>query len=133
MFRPSCENCYYTNLRRPSDITIADFWGWDKTDAKINSDNKGVSLVLCSTKKGNDIFDRILNIINYIPADIENCLQPNLQSPTKMYGKNVLFESDYKKYGFDYIAHRYGNIGWRYYAKRFIQKVKTAIRLMLRK
>lgn len=30
MFRQSCEKCHYTNTRRPSDITIADFWGVGK-------------------------------------------------------------------------------------------------------
>ncbi|KAA6327270.1 NAD(P)H-quinone oxidoreductase subunit I [termite gut metagenome] len=31
ILRPSCEICRYTNIYRPSDITIADFWGWEKT------------------------------------------------------------------------------------------------------
>ncbi len=30
MFRSSCGKCHFTNTKRPSDITIADFWGWQK-------------------------------------------------------------------------------------------------------
>lgn len=34
MFRHSCGVCHFTNLHRPSDITIADYWGWQRTDRK---------------------------------------------------------------------------------------------------
>lgn len=30
MFRHSCGKCHFTNIQRPSDITIADFWGIEK-------------------------------------------------------------------------------------------------------
>ena len=42
MFRHSCGECHYTNLRRTADITLADFWGWEKIDNEINKDDKGV-------------------------------------------------------------------------------------------
>lgn len=51
MYRYSCGKCHFCNTIRPSDITIADFWGWEKTDADINKDDKGVSLVLVNTEK----------------------------------------------------------------------------------
>lgn len=51
MFRHSCGKCHFANTQRPSDITIADFWGWEKTDPEFNKDNKGVSLVLVNTEK----------------------------------------------------------------------------------
>ena len=49
MYRQSCENCFFCNTIRPSDITIADFWGWEKTNPGFNLDNKGVSLLLINT------------------------------------------------------------------------------------
>lgn len=30
MLRYCCGSCPYTNLQHPSDITIADFWGYQK-------------------------------------------------------------------------------------------------------
>lgn len=30
--RHSCGNCHFCNIHRPSDITIADFWGWKRQD-----------------------------------------------------------------------------------------------------
>ena len=87
MFRPSCGKCHYANTKRPSDITIADVWGWDKTDPNINA----------------------------IPAKLEDCLQPNLCRPSLESHLRCKFEKDYRKYGFKYVYYRYGNIGpiWR--------------------
>lgn len=56
MLRPSCGNCHYTNLKRPSDITLADFWGWEKTNPNINIDDKGISLMLINSAKGFNIY-----------------------------------------------------------------------------
>lgn len=53
-FRYSCGKCHFCNTRRPSDITIADYWGWQKTDPNINKDDKGVSLVFVNTEKDAD-------------------------------------------------------------------------------
>lgn len=133
MFRPSCEKCHYTNLQRPSDITIADFWGWEKTDNTINSDDKGISLVFCNTNKGCDLYSIIKGSVNYVPVKIEDCLQPNLQHPSIMHRDCADFECRYKKHGFLHIAKRYGDLGWRYVLKRFVQKSRTAIRLLTRR
>lgn len=115
MFRPSCGKCHYANTKRPSDITIADFWGWEKTDPNINADNKGVSLVLVNTEKGRELFEAVKDQMTVIPAKLEDCLQPNLCRPFLESHLRCKFEKDYRKYGFKYVYYRYGNIGpiWR--------------------
>lgn len=133
MFRPSCERCHYTNLHRPSDITIADFWGWENTDNTINSDDKGISLVFCNTNKGLDLYSTVAISVNYVHVKIEDCLQPNLQHPSIMHRNCEDFEYRYKEHGFLYIAKRYGDLGWRYVLKRFVQKSRTAMRLLTRR
>lgn len=107
MFRYSCGNCHFCNIIRPSDITIADFWGWEKTAPSFNQDNKGVNLVLVNTKKGQKVFDSIQDNLNTFVVKLENALQSNLQSPTKTYNKRQLFEQDYEKYGFEYVQRKY--------------------------
>ena len=57
MLRHSCGACHFTNVTRPSDITLAVFWGWEKVDTKFNSDDKGVSLVLINSPKEKEIFN----------------------------------------------------------------------------
>lgn len=128
MLRLSCGVCPYTNTRRPSDITIAEFWGWEKTDPNINTDDKGVSLILINTKKGNMIFDSIKSQMITIPAKLDDCLQPNLQHPSAIHPKRMQFEHDYQRKGFSYIMRKYGDIGWKYQIRRILRKVKRTIK-----
>lgn len=131
MFRHSCGACKYTNLQRPSDITIADFWGWEKTDKSINADDKGVSLVLCNTEKGQKLFDAVRERMDAIPAELENCLQPNLKHPTIIHPKRMQFEKDYAKKGFEYVYYKYGEEGWRHKVRVFCGRVKRLIKRII--
>ncbi len=56
--RRSCYRCRYSNIQHSSDFSIADFWGYYKYDKSI-FDNRGISLILVNTKKG----DNLLNIL----------------------------------------------------------------------
>ena len=133
MFRHSCGKCHFCNTTRPSDITIADFWGWEKTDPDINKDNKGVSLVLVNTPKGREIFEAVKDKLDTIPANLENCLQPNLQHPSVIHPKRMDFERDYIKHGFKYVMYNYGDAGWRYKYRKFKQRVKNKIKWIVNK
>lgn len=124
MFRHSCGKCPYTNTKRPSDITIADFWGWEKTDPNINADDKGVSLILVNTEKGQEIFEAVKDRMTIIPAKLEDCLQPNLQHPTAIHPKRMQFEHDYQQKGFSYIIRKYGGVGCKYQIRRILRKLK---------
>lgn len=113
MFRRSCGNCHFTNTQRPSDITIADFWGWEKTDPYFNSDDKGVSLVLVNTEKGRKLFKEASRDLNIILAKLEDCLQTHLRKPSDVHPKRMDFERDYKDKGFEYAYKKYGKNNWR--------------------
>lgn len=132
MFRHSCGKCHFCNTKRPSDITIADFWGWQKTDPNINKDDKGVSLVLVNTEKGRKLFEAIRNDLIVIPAELENCLQPNLQHPSVFHSQYKDFEKDYHEKGFVYIMKHYGNVGWRYQVRYFARKIKNRMNKIIR-
>lgn len=127
-FRHSCGKCHFCNTRRPSDITLADFWGWQKTDPDINRDDKGISLVLVNTEKGRKLFDMVRNDLALIPTDIEKCMQPNLAHPSAIHPKRMDFEGDFKKYGFEYVMTRYGNVGWRYKLRVLYSKVANKLK-----
>lgn len=100
ILRHSCGVCHFTNLNRPSDITLADFWGWEKVDSTFNIDDKGCSLVLCNTQKGNDLFYAVIESMNIIPVDLAQIIQPNLEHPTTIPLNRDYFEETYAKYGF---------------------------------
>ena len=131
VFRHSCDVCHFSNLRRPSDITIADFWGWEKVDKTFNSDDRGVSLVLVNSSKGRQLFDEVKSCMNYIPSDTHSCLQYNLQHPSQALPFRDKFERDYIKHGFVYVMKHYGNVGWRYKLKIIIGKLNTLRRLLI--
>lgn len=131
MLRPSCSECKFCNLRRPADLTLADFWGWEKTDKSINKDDKGISLILLNTPKGKNVFEETKHQFDTISPKIEDCMQGHLIRPTT-FGKNHdAFISDYESRGFKYVLYKYGNVSWRYkiknFANRCINKIKKAV------
>lgn len=111
MFRHSCAVCHFCNTKRPSDITIADFWGWEKQNPTINADDKGVNLVLVNTKKGQDLFENVKDKLHVFDTTQEFYMQPNLRCPSKKHFRRDAFEIDYKEKGFEYIFHhKYRNV-----------------------
>lgn len=53
--RPSCYNCPSKGGSSYSDITLGDFWGIEHIDPNVD-DDKGTSLVLINTPKGEKLF-----------------------------------------------------------------------------
>ncbi len=49
LFRENCYTCPYARAERVSDITIADFWGYQGKEIKVDN---GISLLMPSTPKG---------------------------------------------------------------------------------
>ena len=126
MFRHSCGNCHFCNTKRPSDITIADFWGWQKQDSNINSDDKGLNLVLVNTPKGKELFEAIKERLIVIDASPEAYMQPNLKHPSRIHKKRIRFEMDYIKKGFEYVyKHGYDERPlWRQIASSIYQSLR---------
>ena len=80
--RPSCYCCTAKDDKR-SDITIADFWGIENILPEL-SDDKGVSLVLIRTNKGDTVFQSVKD---------------------KMYFKEVSYEEGIRENSSEYISH----------------------------
>lgn len=127
MFRRSCGVCHYTNTKRPSDITIADFWGWEKTNPDFNKDDKGVSLILVNTEKGRQLFDAAKQDLNYFPAELENVLQTHLRKPSDIHPQRDAFEKDYIKHGMEHAFKKFALMGWKYNIHVFLRKVKNKL------
>ena len=56
ILRPSCYDCPAKGGRGHADITLADFWGAEHFVTAID-DDRGISLVLLNTQKGNDLLN----------------------------------------------------------------------------
>lgn len=130
ILRPSCKVCHFANIVRPSDLTLADFWGWQKWNPSLNIDDKGISLVLCNTEKGKQLFVDISSTAESEKVNISMCLQPNLQHPSVFSTKYLQFEKDYKRYGFKYVVMKYGDFGYKDPIVNFIGRVKKITKVL---
>lgn len=83
--RPSCYNCHARNGRASSDITMGDCWGINKISPEF-ADDKGISLIMTHTDKGDNLIDNLDLCINEIsfesacgenPAIIKDPIKPN--------------------------------------------------------
>ena len=98
---PSYNECKYTNLFRPADFTLADFWGIDNQIDNFN-DNKGVSLFIINSQKAQKLFELVKNQIEYINVDINKCTKanPNLRRVTPKPDNREDFWKKYHEKGF---------------------------------
>lgn len=119
MMRPSCYNCKYTNFNRPSDISIADFWGIEKHLPEF-FDNQGVSLVLVNSPKGKNVFETIINSIEYRESSIDVCKHSPLHRQTEPSPNRNAFWKDYKKNGYGFVIKKYGGYGFKNRIKRIV-------------
>ena len=55
MFDEACYNCHYATPERVSDLTMADYWGIGTMAPFNHPKNKGVSLLLVNSEKGQSI------------------------------------------------------------------------------
>ena len=108
--RPSCSSCPFTNLNRPSDITIADFWGIENVAPEYNHDGKGCNLLIVNTRKGHDWLENVAKNLDIKEVDIRDSLQYNLQYSTKRHPQSSNFVMDYNNQGFEYAMKHY--CGW---------------------
>ena len=62
--RPSCYECPFKGFPQKADITLADFWGIENIDKTMDQD-KGTSLVMVNSDKGQALFDSIKEKIEW--------------------------------------------------------------------
>lgn len=74
--RDSCYNCSFKDKNRITDITLADFWGINNIEPKIN-DNKGISLVIINSKKGEVLLNNIKDKLIMRNVDFDESIKYN--------------------------------------------------------
>jgi len=107
ILRDSCYECKFKNINRATDISLADFWGIEKTNKKDFDDQKGVSLILVNTKKGYELLKNIENKLDLKEANREECMPYNCFGALNRNNNINIIWKEYFKNGFIYIAERY--------------------------
>lgn len=129
--RDSCTNCHFTNLKRTGDITIGDYWGIPENSPY--NDNKGISLCLVNTVKGEFLMSQIdIGEVSIEKLLHDNWLQPQLKTPTRPNLNREKFISDYARNGFLFVARKYGDLGIRYKLRKLKSKVGFLLRKILK-
>lgn len=125
--RQNCYKCPYASVSRVADLTIGDFWGIENVDAEFY-DKNGVSLVFANSETGKKMLQRIADSVDMREYDVKQCLQPNLQHPTKCPDEYQNFWEFYDKNGFKESVEKYCNFDENGYITIFrlmIKKVKN--------
>ncbi len=105
--RPACYECQYKSCDHPGDITIADYWGIEKVAPEYD-DNKGVSLVLVNTAKGEYYFELCKKSIMWKESCLEDSMQRSFIRPEERPKEREKFWKDYNSKNFSYMARKYG-------------------------
>lgn len=118
-YREGCYQCQYARPERDGDITIGDFWGFEKVydRAQIEKDAKislevGNSLIAVNTEKGLSICNKLNGEKMWLyAADYEEAVKynPQLSQPSKKGKNRALFLTLYKIGGWKLVS-TYGNI-----------------------
>lgn len=104
--RPSCHRCAYTNLNRPGDFTLGDFWGL-KPDELPDQQEKGVSLLLVNTAHGSHIFDQLPLSRQVFPIERAVAGNPRLASPIGQPPDRAAFFAAYALEPFDKVRKKF--------------------------
>lgn len=74
--RASCDTCPFKGYRRPSDLTVGDFWGIWNVAPELD-DDKGCSLVLCQSERGAQLFQALAPRLMLKQVSLEEASREN--------------------------------------------------------
>lgn len=119
--RPSCYDCKFKSMHRKADITLADFWGIQNVLPDMD-DDKGTSLVLINTKKGNQILKGIEENIIIKEVNVDDVIRYNSSAI-----KSVKQPKARKKFMATVNSSNFEKIARKYTKSTFKSKIKTVL------
>ncbi len=116
--RKSCYSCPYAQIKRSGDITIGDYWGVENAFPQEKMKN-GVSALLINTEKGEKLFEKTKDKINFFSADVSHIQKGNgnLNEPSKKPSEREILYKDLNEKGYEFIIKKYCRLS---YVKPFI-------------
>lgn len=99
ILRPSCYDCPAKELKSGSDLTIADFWNINKVLPEWKDDDKGISILLINSDKGNSIVQLLQQKMKIENVDYKSIINYNsaiIKSARPHTNRNLFF-ADFNK------------------------------------
>lgn len=127
--RESCTDCKFKKNNRLSDITLADFWGIKNVKPELN-DEKGTSLVIINSTKGQELMNEIRELMICEEVDFQKAIDgnPSFNTVSKANSKaDDFFKELDKEDDFEKIVKKYIP------KDGFITRIKMRIKRVLRK
>lgn len=125
--RLSCHQCPYRSYYRPSDITIADFWGIEKLTGHTNRD--GVSLVLVHSKKGLNVLNQAQEKCQVREYPTESVLFRIQTAPSKANLNCEVFWKTYIEDGYNGVANKFFNNSFKNKVRFEVRKIAKTLRV----
>ena len=122
--RPSCYQCPSKGLDCAADMTIGDFWGIETVAPELD-DDKGTSLVIAHTARGQLALKQILSKTDWKQVDCGAALQGNpamLHSAAQPKQRNA-FMADMEKLAFPALAKKYVPLSGKEKGMEILQKL----------
>lgn len=132
--RPCCHRCSYTNLNRPGDFTLGDFWGLGP-DELPEQQTRGVSLLLVNSPHGSYLFDQLPLRRQAFPIERAVAGNPRLAFPLAPPPDRAAFFASYALKPFEQVRKQYFKVPplpVRLAGKALTPEVKAKIRRKLR-
>ena len=112
MSRPSCYNCVFAKKQRVADITLGDLWGVHLYCQDLYNKNKGASLIVANTTKGNNVVSKLSELMVIRELDLNEAIK--YQSPMR---KTIDSNPDRDKFIQDLTVLNYKDLIKKYYDK----------------
>ena len=132
--RPCCHHCAYTNLNRPGDFTLGDFWGLGP-DELPEQQTRGVSLLLVNSPHGSYLFDQLPLRRQAFPIERAVAGNPRLAFPLAPPPDRAAFFAAYALKPFEQVRKQYFKVPplpVRLAGKALTPEVKAKFRQKLR-
>ncbi len=127
--RPSCYKCSFKGFPQKADITLADFWGIEKIDSSMDQD-KGTSLVMVNSDKGQHLFDAIKEKIVWRQFTMDDAREGNpamVGSLKSVKPNRTEFFYDLDILPFEEVAKNYFPLPtWKTQIKKCLRPLKKA-------
>ncbi len=121
ILRPSCYACAFARSQRQSDLTMADYWGVEDVLPDFD-DNRGVSLLLVNTPKGERLLERARDALLLRETSLKDAEQPHIVAPVAASPNRDAFWALYARHGYDRALIRFAGIGARNAIRRALRR-----------
>lgn len=138
-YRESCYHCRFAQCKRVSDITLCDYWNWEKYHSDVFALNATVSGVLINTIKGEKLFDSIKHSLMTITTNLNQIVDNNgcLRNPSVCPPERQVILSLWKSKGYRAVdtlfRKKYKKQIWKYRIMRHIPMIVSTMFHRMRK